>query len=162
MNNRLEYFSATIVNDYESMQSIIDELPNNIYFVGHRLEDDLCIETLTECFDFTISEQYKDCFVGKVSRDKFEAIANFLKDSFISGYLLWFISNVDYSLFDFGELFIGSKKLGLLTSIYRAKHSSILSYDIDVPNDLRGKIKGMVFTDSGESGFMLLRPYSKV
>ena len=159
MNKKLEFFNSTTVNDYESMLSIIDELPSNIYFFGHRLEDDICLKTLTECYDFTFSQQYKDSVVGKVNKEKFNTIVDFLKDNFISGYIVWLDSIVDYTSSEFGKMFFESKYTGLLASIYRASHSSILSYDIDTPNELRGKIKGMVFTDSGESGFLLLKPY---
>ncbi len=159
MGKELEYFNATTVADHKALQSIIDEFPSNIYFFGHRLEDDICIEVLTECYDFTFSQQYKDSVVGKVSRERFNTIVDFLKDNFISGYIIWFDNIVDYTFFEFGELFFKSKYTGLLASIYQAKHSSISSYDIDVSKELRGKIRGMVFTESGESGFMLLRPY---
>ena len=159
MKNRLEYFNATSVVDYESIQSIVDELPDNIYFFGHRLEDDIYLKTLREDYDLTFYQQYKDSVVGRTNKEQFIVVVDFLKNNFIAGYIIWFNSIVDFTPFEFGELFFKSRYASLLASIYRARHSSTFSYDIDVPNEIKGKIKGMVFTDSGESDFMLLKPY---
>lgn len=146
-----------MVCDYKPICTNLEKAASaNIFFVGHRFEDDVSAKTLLDGCSFEFSQQYKDCVVGKVVSGKFESVIQFLKDNFISGYIIWFANDVDFSISDFGKFFLQNKKTCLLTKIYKANRVAE-SYVIDVPEELREKIMGMVFTESGENIFTLIQ-----
>ncbi|HPE61927.1 MAG TPA: hypothetical protein PLB10_16460 [Thiolinea sp.] len=147
--------SVFSVSDFYEPDEIFSQLPENIYYVGHRFED----AEKTEDILLELGELNPVCdgeFVfGKTNKIHLGFLIKFLSAKFISGYIVWFDSGTNISTNDFGCYFFKNRKKCFLTAIYKSTVANGVR-SIKLPPPFEKNVLGLIMTDSGEQSFTVL------